>query len=94
MRSKDWKICDECGRKMKRFHIVKDQILCFNCYRSKVTMISIGGARPLSLEECLNKTYNIGFRMSKDYVLGGVISTPRALVGKKVKLVLVEDSNE
>lgn len=84
-----WKKCDKCKGHTKHLY-GKDQDYCWHCHTSRVHAMPQFGFR-LSLQQALEKEYNVHV-----YVGGGYpkaqLSVPIALGGRRVKLVLVEDS--
>ena len=81
--------CEKCGKKVKRFHIVKGKFLCYNC--SIKDLHIIGTFKEKTLEQALSKVYEIGYSINKKgYVSSKAIAPPRILIGHKIKLVLMD----
>ena len=82
------KVCEDCGRQMRRFRVMEKKYVCYSCSRKYINVI--GSANPLTLEKALNKVYEI-----KGYVNGqgqmiAYRSFPTTLIGHKVKLLLIK----
>lgn len=89
--------CDEC-KHLVRISVTfyKGKYLCSKCRRKtkgckiQQSLVELGHPR-ISLEQALNKIYKVKFYVSsKNTKSAAVISVPRILAGRYVKLVLVE----
>jgi hypothetical protein len=85
-------ICSKCKNNVNVRHmqLYKNKYLCHNCYvkENKEKFSYKLFNKGMSLEDALNKERIIKCYGKKS--IYGVISLPRCLVGKKVKLILVE----
>jgi len=87
-KNKHWikKSCESCGLKYNKLRKFKGENLCFKCYRKKAHIIGNND----SLDEALNKVRTVkGWKNGKNG-RKGVMGIPTILIGRKVKLVLVE----
>jgi len=89
MKSKYSTPCDKCGLKYKSLRPHKGKYYCYNCYITKIHRISPPIRAGITLDKALDKIYTINCSVGK-YIIG-YLSFPRCLIGKKVKLVIVED---
>jgi hypothetical protein len=89
--------CEECKKKCRRLYKLDNgRKVCYKCkYRilKETGKLMYKTPKILSIDEALNKEYDVKCGGSEKYVYG-VIYANRALIGKKVMLVLVEDKKE
>jgi|WetSurMetagenome_2_1015567.scaffolds.fasta_scaffold29320_4 hypothetical protein len=92
-------ICDGCMMPYNRNGIVymKGKFLCSHC-KAKRENTKIGHRLPfliIPLNEALDKIYFVRGHVAKDFrYANGYCYFPRILIGKKFKVVLVEEENE
>lgn len=95
MRSKVWKVCDGCGKNTRRIRLSKGKFLCWGCYTKVSQMIYQGSRCYKSLQEVLDKVYEVrGYvKKTRKGVVNvvAVFSLPSVMVGRKFKIVLVDD---
>jgi hypothetical protein len=83
-----WKNCEDCGKKVKRGWMKDNKIFCYNCWRKHFhNNMYIPFA--VSLTDALDTVREV--RCSCHSSPSGVLSLPRILIGRKVKLVLAEE---
>ena len=93
-----WKNC-KCGKRVRHLRKYQNDLLCYQCYTKKVTKIgtTLGKFKSkISLEQALNKVYNIdGYKYidgkKQPRIQARNICVPSILIGHKVKFVLVDD---
>lgn len=94
-KSKHYSKCSECGRNTKSTIIGKKGFVCKECSNKYKTMIRVDrkSLQPkITLEDAMEKTYEIkGYKNTKGRI-SCVIHTPQILIGKRVKFILAEDS--
>lgn len=93
---KDSTTCEICFVKTKSNRLGRDGFLCSKCYRRKTHEI---GTRlndfipQKNLKEVLSKVYEVdAYVNSRGNLITTHIPCPQILIGHKVKLVLVKDS--
>lgn len=84
----DKKTCEKCGQRVKSLRKRKRKLICWKCYTKDVTIIQIREGYK-NLEEALNTVYCVGRRGGNKFS-GGVCNFPKALIGRKIRVVLVE----
>lgn len=88
-----WNRCEVCGKKIRKFRKTKEfNCLCFNCFRKGLTIIKVFPPTK-TLEEVLEKVHYVKTYFKNKGTSGPVclISLPSVMVGKKVKLILVDE---
>jgi len=90
------KICEECGHMIRQIRYFKGKYYCYNCYMKHAKKMSEYGEffEPpaiKTLDEALNKIRIVRGYINNRGTLYANISLPSVLVGKKIKLILVED---
>lgn len=81
-------ICDSCKHKTKELRMHEGNFYCWGCYRKLIILMpTIPGY--VELKDALNKVREVKCGGSIKNPLG-LIHVPRVLIGRKVKLVLVE----
>jgi len=85
------KICDDCGSKTRRHRVTLDKrFVCFKCSRKYITEMP----RRLSLNNALDKVYTIHAHLhGKEKSPYGYCNFPPVLIGRKFKVVLVEEDD-
>lgn len=86
------KRCDECGAYMtKGFRIYKGKFLCFKCYSKKGNIINISNSFNKKLKEVLEKIYLVEPYIYKNTLRTRPIYFPNCMIGKKFKIILIDD---
>jgi hypothetical protein len=89
--------CEECKKKCKKLYRMEDgRKVCYKCkYRilKETGQLMYAMPKTIPIEDILNKEYDVKCGGSKKYVYG-VIYANRALIGRKVKLILVEENKK
>ena len=93
-RSKDWSNCARCGKKTHGNYIVEEGFVCYNCSRKGFHRIGVHDRKPyISIDKALSKVYEVkGYKAKNGRIQISHICPPQTLIGRKVKLVLVEDA--
>lgn len=87
--------CDNCGIEVRARNIRrrKGRLLCYKCYYREITPLIVLPSR-VSIKEALQRSYLVGcssYNLKSKAYPHGVITVPRVLVGKKIRLKLVGD---
>jgi len=87
------KKCDECKKEFNHVFEFNNKLICKLCLFKKENIIKIGyGLHNIhSIEKALLKIREVRLQMTYNKYPYGIIRTPRCLIGKKVRLVIVED---
>jgi hypothetical protein len=95
--TKKFSNCEECKKKSKRLYKLEDgRKVCYRCkYKilKKEGLLMYKVPKLLSIQEILSKQYDVKCGGNNKYIYG-TISVNRALIGHKVKLILVEDNKK
>lgn len=85
--------CDKCGRRKRIRNVVyyRGKYLCSNC---KPGLIQFPYKKGFTLKRSLEKEYNVTGYLDKSNRLHAKIHVPSILIGRKVKLVLVDKNSE
>ena len=89
MRTKQWRDCSKCGVKYHSLHEYEGKELCWKCYY-KAAELMPQVKNPFTLKRALNKIYTVREKKRNGLPEAGNIQVPRALLGLKVKLVVIE----
>lgn len=81
------KECENCRNQIRREWKYKGHFYCYNCYMKKCKRIYFGRP-PMGLKDALDIVREIKCSSSKSPV--GYLYLPKILIGKKVKLILVD----
>ena len=72
----------------------KNDILCWNCYQKYFSRVGGYNVKGMSLKDALDKVREVHGQTRKGTTYSyGLMGLPRVLIGKKVKLVLVEEDD-
>ncbi len=86
--------CEECGKFQKRLRRAKGKLVCYLCWVKNTSILELIGyeGNRKSLDEVLNKIYepSVSFR-SDGSPRGAHLWLPLVMIGKKFKIVLVEE---
>lgn len=93
MKSKYPAPCDGCGINSKSLRLREGKYYCYNCYITKVHRIWPPIRKGMPLDKALNRTYTIRCSAVSGKYISGSLSFPRCLIGKKVKLTIVEEED-
>jgi len=87
------KVCEKCGRKIRIRNVVcfKGKYLCSNCKPKNIPLPFLKG---FTLKRALEKEYNVTGYLTKKNSLEAKIHVPSILIGKKVKLILVDKNSK
>lgn len=80
-------ICDKCNKKAKKLRVYKGKFYCYSCYNKLIIKMPFP-PQCIKLKDALNKVREV--RCIGTINPFGSIHLPRVLIGKKVKLVLLE----
>ena len=84
----------DCGKKIRRAYLVNGKPYCYTCYTKNFSIIPSTEYKPrISLSKALDRVYVVkGYMKYKDKdTIQAEINVPTILIGKKVKLVLIEE---
>lgn len=84
-----WKLCEECGHGTKSIRNFQNKFLCYRCYFKHMTRMPGIPAGYITLEEALDKVREVKCTSSNTNPIGH-LHLPRILIGRKVKLILIE----
>jgi len=82
--------CQNCDNKVRSFHIFKGKFLCYKCYRKQVHIIPNPSPHRKTMEEVLNKVYEIKGYINKNGSIKNQLNLPQVLIGHKIKISLAD----
>ena len=84
------KKCSECKKLVRKPRRIHGKVLCHNCYSKEMTILR---DFPMTITQAIQKVRIVKVSNSGGNGLEGCLYVPPILIGRKVKLVLVEDKD-
>jgi len=91
------KICEECKKEFNKLYMFKNVSLCYWCYRKRVVIIPDAIGRAIkTVSDVLDKVYEVGGYVDKKSSVIRIrpLSFPQCMIGRKFKIVLVDEEDE
>lgn len=90
------KSCDQCKQEVKYLRQVKNERLCYRCYRKTMKCsMPLWGLGLVPLEEAIKKVRIVmGVFPPSHGSPSGIINVPRCFIGKRVRVILAEENGE
>jgi DNA-directed RNA polymerase subunit RPC12/RpoP len=82
-------ICQDCGLKFHQIHSYQNTVLCWRCYSKKFNLVP--QVETIDKAQQRIRHVFIGCPKRKPY---GIIRVSKVYIGKKVRVVVVEDSDD